>query len=74
MTAKELTFVYEASLEPFSPPFQKPISEYPYGKYCLDKIVVAAIAPLIQGLAADWNPLKKNHHHSYLCSDRGGAL
>ena len=60
-TAKELTSVYEVSLEPFSPHFQKLISEYSYeyDKYHLDEIVVAAIAPVIRLLVANWNPLEQ---------------
>ena len=60
-TAKELTSVYEVSLEPFSPHFQKLISEYSYeyDKYRLDEIVVAAIAPVIRRLVANWDPLEQ---------------
>lgn len=60
-TAKELTSVYEVSLEPFSPHFQKLISEYSYeyDKYRLDEIVVAAIAPVVRRLVANWNPLEQ---------------
>ena len=60
-TAKELTSVYEVSLEPFSPHFQKLISEYSYeyDKYHLDEIVVAAITPVIRLLVANWNPLEQ---------------
>lgn len=60
-TAKELASVYEVSLEPFSPHFQKLISEYSYeyDKYRLDEIVVAAIAPVIRRLVANWNPLEQ---------------
>jgi tuftelin-interacting protein 11 len=60
-TTKELTSVYEVSLEPFSPHFQKLISEYSYEyeKYRLDEIVVAAIAPVIRRLVANWNPLEQ---------------
>jgi tuftelin-interacting protein 11 len=59
--AKELTSVYEVSLEPFSPHFQKLISEYSYeyDKYRLDEIVVAAIAPVVRRLVANWNPLEQ---------------
>jgi tuftelin-interacting protein 11 len=58
---KELTSVYEVSLEPFSPHFQKLISEYSYeyDKYRLDEIVVAAIAPVVRRLVANWNPLEQ---------------
>ncbi|KAF8817454.1 Sip1/TFIP11 interacting protein [Phlegmacium glaucopus] len=59
--AKELTSVYEVSLEPFSPHFQKLISEYSYeyDKYRLDEIVVAAIAPIVRRMVANWNPLEQ---------------
>lgn len=61
MIAKELASVYEVSLEPFSPHFQKLISEYSreYDKYRLDEIVVAAIAPTVRRLVANWNPLEQ---------------
>ena len=60
-TAKELTSVYEVSLEPFSPHFHKLISEYSYeyDKYRLDEIVVAAIVPVVRRLVANWNPLEQ---------------
>jgi tuftelin-interacting protein 11 len=59
--AKELTSVYEVSLEPFSPHFQKLISEYSYeyDKYRLDEIVVAAIAPIVRRMVANWDPLEQ---------------
>ena len=68
--AKELASVYEVSLEPFSPHFQKLISEYSYeyDKYHLDKIVVAAIAPIVRRLVANWNPLE--HPSSFLSTFR----
>lgn len=61
VTAKELTSAYEVSLEPFSPHFQKLISEfsYEYDKYHLDEIVVAAIAPVVRRMVANWNPLEQ---------------
>ena len=59
--AKELASVYEVSLEPFSPHFHKLISEYSYeyDKFRLDEIVVAAIAPVVRRLVANWNPLEQ---------------
>ena len=47
--AKELASVYEASLDPFSPYFEKLLSQFPqeFDKYRLDEIVVAAIAPTV---------------------------
>lgn len=61
MIANELTSVYEVALEPFSPHIQKLLSEYPYeyDKYRLDEIVVAAIAPIVRRLVANWNPLEQ---------------
>jgi len=61
VTTKELSSVYEVSLEPFSPHFQKLISEYSYeyDKYGLDEIVVAAIAPIVRRMVANWNPLEQ---------------
>lgn len=47
--ANELASVYEASLEPFSPHFDKLLGEYPkeFDRYRLDEVVVAAIAPTV---------------------------
>ncbi|KIY51936.1 TFP11-domain-containing protein [Fistulina hepatica ATCC 64428] len=58
--SKELSSVYEVSLDPFSPLFYTLISEFSveFEKYRLDEIVVAAIAPSVQRMAASWNPLK----------------
>ncbi|KAJ3510057.1 hypothetical protein NLJ89_g4888 [Agrocybe chaxingu] len=59
-TARDLSSVYEVSLEPFSPLFQKLINEYSpeYDRYRLDEIVVAAIAPVVRRMAANWSPLE----------------
>lgn len=59
-TAKDLASVYEVSLEPFSPLFYLLVDQYPreFEKYRLDEIVVAAIAPLVRRMVANWNPLE----------------
>jgi len=59
-TAKGLASIYEVSLEPFSPLFYILVDQYPreFEKYRLDEIVVAAIAPLVRRMVANWNPLE----------------
>ena len=59
-TAKELSSLYEISLEPFEPHFQKLLSEYAseFEKYNLDEIAVGAIAPLVRRMITTWNPLE----------------
>jgi len=59
-TAKELSSLYEISLEPFEPHFQKLLNEYAFEfeKYNLDEIVVGSIAPLVKRMAMAWNPLE----------------
>ena len=59
--SRDLSSVYEVSLEPFSPLFQKLLLEYTaeYEKYRLDEIVVAAIAPVMRRMAASWVPLEE---------------
>ncbi|PFH51847.1 hypothetical protein AMATHDRAFT_58383 [Amanita thiersii Skay4041] len=58
--SKELSSVYEVSFDSFSPLFHKLVTEFPheFGKYHLDEIVVAAIAPLLRRMVATWNPLE----------------
>jgi len=58
--AKELASVYEASLDDFSPLFSKLLVQYPaeFDRYRLDEIVVAAIAPMVRRIVAQWNPLQ----------------
>ncbi|KAH9479550.1 G-patch domain-containing protein [Psilocybe cubensis] len=58
--AKELSSLYEVSLDPLSPPIQKLINEYSseYDKYALDDIVVGAIAPVMRRIVTSWNPLE----------------
>ena len=50
--AKQAASLYEASLDPFSPDFEKLIGLYPgeFDRYRLDEIVVAAIAPVVRTL------------------------
>ncbi|KAI0091465.1 GC-rich sequence DNA-binding factor-like protein-domain-containing protein [Irpex rosettiformis] len=58
--ARDASTSYEATLEPFSSHFEKLIGLYPaeFEKYRLDEIVVAAIAPIMRRLLAQWQPLK----------------
>ncbi|KAF8625289.1 hypothetical protein AX15_005462 [Amanita polypyramis BW_CC] len=58
--SKELSSVYEVSLEPFSPFIYKLTSQFSdeLDMYQLDEIVVAAIAPLVRRMVARWNPLE----------------
>lgn len=58
-TAKEVASLYEVSLDPFTPHFQKLILEYSaeFDKYRLDEVVVSAIAPTIRRMVANWDPL-----------------
>ncbi|KAF5315990.1 hypothetical protein D9758_018112 [Tetrapyrgos nigripes] len=59
--AKELASVYEVSLDPFSPIIYRLVSEFEneFTRYRLDEVVVAAIAPLIRRMVAQWNPLEE---------------
>ncbi|KAF5383792.1 hypothetical protein D9615_003547 [Tricholomella constricta] len=58
--AKELASVYEVSLEPFSPLFYTLVDQFSreFERYQLDEIVVAAIAPLVRRMVANWKPLE----------------
>ncbi|KZT25280.1 TFP11-domain-containing protein [Neolentinus lepideus HHB14362 ss-1] len=58
--AKDLSSVYEASLDAFSPLFEKLFSLFPkeFDKYNLDEIVVAAIAPIFRRMLTQWRPLE----------------
>ncbi|EMD39286.1 hypothetical protein CERSUDRAFT_112934 [Gelatoporia subvermispora B] len=58
--AQEMATMYEASLEPFSANFEKLLGLYPkeFDKYRLDEIVVAAIAPVVRRMLAQWQPLE----------------
>ena len=58
--SRDLSSVYEVSLESFSPLFQKLLLEYSveYDRYHLDEIVVAAIAPVMRRMATSWVPLE----------------
>ena len=48
--ARQQAAVYEASLELFSPHFDKLLSQFPseFNKYRLDEVVVAAIVPIVR--------------------------
>ena len=56
--SRELASVYEATLDDFSPLFSKLLQFHTeFDRYRLDEIVVAAIAPIVRRMAAQWNPL-----------------
>ena len=56
--SRELASLYEATLDDFSPLFSK-LLLFPteFDMYRLDEIVVAAIAPTVRRIVAQWNPL-----------------
>ncbi|KAG6898976.1 hypothetical protein C0993_002065 [Termitomyces sp. T159_Od127] len=58
--AKELSSMYEVSLEPFSPLFYGLVDQFSreFERYRLDEIVVAAIAPVVRRMVTSWNPLE----------------
>ncbi|EPQ56579.1 TFP11-domain-containing protein [Gloeophyllum trabeum ATCC 11539] len=58
--AKGLASTYEASMDAFSPLFEKLLSQFSpeFDKYHLDEIVVAAIAPIFRRMLAQWRPLE----------------
>lgn len=58
--SQELSSAYEISLEPFTPFVYKLVSQFSdeFDKYQLDEIIVAAIAPLVRRMVANWNPLE----------------
>ncbi|KAH9951153.1 TFP11-domain-containing protein [Amylocystis lapponica] len=58
--AKEMASMYEASLEPFDENFEKLLGQYPkeFDRYRLDEIIVAAIAPVVRRMLAQWQPLE----------------
>ncbi|KAF8892139.1 GC-rich sequence DNA-binding factor-like protein-domain-containing protein [Infundibulicybe gibba] len=58
--SKELSSSYEVSLDLFSPLFYTLVDQFSreFEKYRLDEVVVAAIAPLIRRMVADWDPLQ----------------
>ncbi|KDQ13045.1 hypothetical protein BOTBODRAFT_112065 [Botryobasidium botryosum FD-172 SS1] len=60
VTAKEAASLYEASLQSFTPHFEKLYGEYSkeYDAYGLDEIVVAAIVPVFRRSVSAWDPLK----------------
>ncbi|KAG6832255.1 hypothetical protein H0H87_002151 [Tephrocybe sp. NHM501043] len=58
--SKELSSMYEVSLEPFSPLFYGLVDQFSreMERYRLDEIIVAAIAPIVRRMVASWNPLE----------------
>lgn len=58
--ARELASIWEATLEPFQPSFQKLIGQYgpELDRYRLDEVIVAAIAPVFRRMVAAWSPLE----------------
>ncbi|KAF8347814.1 GC-rich sequence DNA-binding factor-like protein-domain-containing protein [Amanita rubescens] len=58
--SQELSSVYEISLEPFTPYVYKLVSQFSdeFDKCQLDEIIVAAIAPFVRRMVANWNPLQ----------------
>ncbi|KAF5338393.1 hypothetical protein D9611_012515 [Ephemerocybe angulata] len=58
--SKELASVWEVSLDPLSPHIERLVNQFPneFDVYQLDEIVVAAIAPLLRRMVANWNPLE----------------
>lgn len=58
--SKELASIWEVSLDPLSPHISRLVNEFPneFDAYQLDEIVVAAIAPLLRRMVANWNPLQ----------------
>lgn len=59
--SRQQAAVYEASLEPFSPHFDKLLSQFPseFDKYRVDEVVVAAIVPIVRRMLSRWNPLEE---------------
>ncbi|KAG6866595.1 hypothetical protein C0991_002083 [Blastosporella zonata] len=58
--SKELSSMYEVSLEPFSPLFYRLVDQFSreFERYRLDEIVVAAIAPIVRRMVTSWDPLE----------------
>jgi hypothetical protein len=54
---KQQASVYEASLESFTPHFQKLLDQFPrdFDKYRLDELVVAAIVPPVSPFPVSWH-------------------
>ena len=52
--------MYEVSLDVFSANFDKLLGLYPdaFDRYRLDEVVVAAIAPIVRRMLAQWQPLE----------------
>ncbi|TFY68825.1 hypothetical protein EVJ58_g784 [Rhodofomes roseus] len=58
--ARELASTYEPSLETFSASFEKLLGQYAteFDRYRLDEVIVAAIAPIVRRMLAQWHPLQ----------------
>ncbi|PCH36375.1 TFP11-domain-containing protein [Wolfiporia cocos MD-104 SS10] len=58
--ARDMASTYEASLEPFSANFEKLLGQFPkeFDLYRLDEVVIAAIAPVVRRMIAQWQPLE----------------
>jgi len=58
--SQELSQIYESSLEPLSPLFYTLVEQFSgeFERYQLDEIVVAAIAPSVRRMVANWSPLE----------------
>ncbi|KZT67357.1 TFP11-domain-containing protein [Daedalea quercina L-15889] len=58
--ARELASTYEPSLETFSDDFEKLLGQYAkeFDRYRLDEVIVAAIAPVVRRMLAQWHPLQ----------------
>ncbi|TDL21778.1 TFP11-domain-containing protein [Rickenella mellea] len=67
---------YEPSLESFTPPITTLLTTYPteYDRYRLDEIVVAAIAPIMRRMMAEWRPLEEPDMFVRTLSGWKGAL
>ncbi|KAH9930300.1 GC-rich sequence DNA-binding factor-like protein-domain-containing protein [Fomitopsis serialis] len=58
--ARDLASMYEPSLESFSANFEKLLGQYAneFDRYRLDEVIVAAIAPIVRRMLAQWHPLQ----------------
>ena len=58
--SQELSQNYESSLEPFSPLFYTLVEQFSgeFERYQLDEVVVAAIAPSVRRMVANWSPME----------------
>ncbi|CCM06199.1 uncharacterized protein FIBRA_08442 [Fibroporia radiculosa] len=74
--ARELSTMYEASLEPFSAHFEKLLGQFSkeFERYRLDEVIVAAIAPIIRRILAQWQPLEEPLTFTQIFRSWKGAL